>query len=171
MNNRLLLPLLGSVLLLVSAPNGLAQSDDHVNNALSAAEAWVHQIDNGHYDESYQTGSTAMHDKLPQDRWEQVLRTFRTPWGAVVTRREISHVDKPYGYQGAEGEFMVITYETTFQKLDPAVEVITLKWEEGKWRGAGYWAGPKPPPPGEQPPGAPTPQTDTSTITTNKPPQ
>jgi hypothetical protein len=39
---------------------------------------------------------------------------------------------------------MVITFDTNFTQLYPATEVIVLKWEGGKWRGAGYNAGAKP---------------------------
>ena len=38
---------------------------------------------------------------------------------------------------------MVITYDTSFKNMDPVTEVVVLKWQDGKWRGAGYNAGPK----------------------------
>ena len=104
-----------------------------------------------------------MHDKVPQDRWEEVLKALRIPWGPVVSRKQISHIYKPNGYEKSEGEFLVITYDTSFKELSPARETVVLKWEDGKWRGAGYNAGPKPPPDDGSVPTPPPPTTEIHT--------
>ncbi len=122
----------------IAGPNLFASAEDEVDSALATAQKWMSQIDAGQYDDSYAFGCEAMHEKVPQDTWENVLKALRTPWGSPVSRKEVSHVYKPNGYEGTEGEFMVITYDTAFQKLNPATEEVVLKWEDGKWRGAGY---------------------------------
>lgn len=129
--------------LFTAMPQVLASAEDQIDNALLVSKAWVAQIDAGQYDESYAAGCGAMHDKVPQDRWAQVLKAFRTLYGPVVNRKQISHVYKPNGYEGSEGEFLIITYDTSFKQLYSATETIVLKWEDGKWRGAGYNASPK----------------------------
>ena len=125
-------------LVFMAMANVFASAENEVDSALAAAKAWTAQIDAGKYDESYLFGCEAMHDKVAQDRWSDVLRALRAPWGKVLSRQQVSHVYQPNGYMGTEGEFMVITYDTGFEKLSPAMEVIVLKWEDGKWRGAGY---------------------------------
>jgi hypothetical protein len=110
-----------------------------------------------------------MHDKVPQDRWEEVLKALRIPWGPVVSRKQISHVYKPNGYEGTEGEFLIITYDTSFQKLSPATETVVLKWEDGKWRGAGYNAGAKPSPDDNSTPPPSSSTTETQTQEHVKP--
>jgi len=140
--------------------------------AIATAQAWVAQIDAGLYDQSYAESSAAMQEKVSQEKWDVVLKTLRPPWGGVVSRVETSHVLKPDGLEGLSGECVVITYDTAFKKLDPAMEVVVLKWEGGKWRGAGYNVGPKPLSPGEAPiPPQSLPQTDTSDTTTKTPNQ
>jgi hypothetical protein len=130
-------------IVLATAPRALASAEDQIDNGLTASKAWVSQIDAGHYEDSYSSGSGALHDKVPEDRWSAVLRAIRNPWGPVVSRTQTSHVYKPDGYEGTEGEFLVITYDTSFQKLSSAKEIVVLKWEDGKWLGAGYNAGGK----------------------------
>jgi hypothetical protein len=120
-----------------------ASAEDQVDNGLAVAKGWVAQIDQAKYDESYAFGCEAMHQKVPQDNWEQVLKALRTPWGDVTDRTQLSHVYKPNGFEGASGEFLVITYDTTFKQMNNVKEVVVLKWEDGKWRGAGYNAGRK----------------------------
>jgi len=155
--------------LFAAMPKVLASAEDQIDNALAASKAWVAQIDAGQYEESYAFGCGAMHDKVPQDQWIRVLKALRSPWGAVASRKQISHIYKPNGYEGSEGEFTIITYDTSFQRLGAATEVIVLKWEDGKWRGAGYNAGPKPSPDdGSAPPSAPS-TTETHTDSHVKP--
>jgi hypothetical protein len=133
-----------SCLFFSTTANLFASAEDQIAQAEAASKEWVAKIDARKYDESYTFACDAMHDKVPQDRWVQVLKALRTPWGPVVSRKQISHIYKPNGVPGLEGECMVITYDTSFKQLDTAMEVIVLKWEGGKWRGAGYNAGPKP---------------------------
>ncbi|MCE0523237.1 MAG: DUF4019 domain-containing protein [Methylacidiphilales bacterium] len=151
-----------SCLLFAATSKARASAEDEVDNALVASKAWMTQIDAGQYDESYAFGCDSMHDKVPQDKWEAVLKALRTPWGPVVSRKQVSHVYKPNGFEGSEGEFLVVTYDTTFQKLGPATEVVVLKWEGGKWRGAGYNAQAKAPPSDDN---APPPSSSTETHT------
>jgi hypothetical protein len=130
-------------LLLAATPSAFATAENHVDEGLAVSKTWVGLIDNGRYDDSYASACGAMHDKIPQDRWNIILKTLRQPWGPVVNRQQLSHVYKPNGFEGSEGEFLVITYDSTFQKQDGITEVVVLRWEDGQWRGAGYNAGPK----------------------------
>jgi hypothetical protein len=141
-------PLLTGIacLVVVAASQAFASAEDQIDSALTVSKAWVAQIDAGNYDESYAFGCDAMHDKVPQDRWTLLLKTFQALYGPMVSRTQISHVYKPNGYEGTEGEFLIITYQSSFKKLDDATEVVVLKWDDGKWRGAGYSAGPRPTP-------------------------
>ena len=157
-------------LLLAAAPKGLASAEDKVDEALTVSKNWVGQIDAGQYDESYNFGCNAMHTKVTEDKWSTLLKTVDNMYGSVVSRKQVSHIYKPNGFEGTEGEFLVITYDTAFKKLDAGKEVVVLKWEDGKWRGAGYSAGPKPAPEDEAAPQPDMPQTETTTLPHAKPP-
>jgi hypothetical protein len=152
-------------LFLATMPKALASAEDQIDQALVASKAWVAQIDAGQYDESYNFGCDAMHDKVPQDSWASVLKALRAPWGPVAVRKQISHIFKANGYEGTSGEFIVITYDSSFQKLHSATEVVVLKWEGGKWRGAGYNAEVQTSP-GD---GSETPPTSSTTVTHTEP--
>jgi hypothetical protein len=152
-------------LLLVAMPNATASAEDQAEQAVSDSKNWVSEIDAGKYEESYNFACDAMREKVPQDHWVTVLKSLRSPWGSVVSRKQLSHIYKPNGIPGLEGECMVITYDTSFKKLDPATEIIVLKWENGKWRGAGYNAGPKVSPEDAQAAAAAPPASETETHT------
>jgi len=153
-------------LIFAAPPRSFASADDRTDEALATAKAWVSQIDAGNYEASYAAGGDALHEKVDLNKWSSVLQTFRTPWGEVVNRTQTSHIYKPNGFAGAEGEFMVIAYNTSFKKLDDGMEVVVLKWEEGKWRPAGYTCGAKP---SETPEDQSQPQTEVTTKTVHNP--
>ena len=160
-----------SSLLIASGRAGLAASGDSSDEALVAAKAWMAQIDAGEYAESYDAGCDDFHRKITQQKWVAVLKTFRPAFGPVVSRKEINHVFKENGIKGLDGECVVIVYDTSFSRLHNGYEEVTLKLEDGKWRGAGYQAGPKPsdqPASNEQ---APEIQTEVQSIKTQHPPQ
>ena len=149
--------------LLIAAPAAFASAEDHVNDGVTVCQNWVGQIDQGQYDESYAAASGTMHDKVPQDHWSLILKALRAPWGAVVNRHQLSHVYNPNGFEGAEGEFLVFTYDTSFQKMNAAKEVVVLRWEDGQWRGAGYNVGPVANPDGVAADAGPTSSTEVHT--------
>ena len=135
---RALLPML----LAASLPATTWGDPDDVTQASAAALAWMAQIDAGQYDESYDAASHVMHDKVKQDRWDLILQVERTPKGKVVQRTETKRVYRPNGLEGTDGEFMVLTYATTFQNSPGQLEQVVLRREDGVWKGAGYILGP-----------------------------
>jgi hypothetical protein len=134
-----------ALLACLSAPFAHASTaSQSVDQALAAAKAWVMEIDAGKYDDSYSFACEEVQRKVPMDRWADILKTMRAPWGSVVDRRQLSHIYQPNGIKGAkpiEGECMVITYATNFKNFTNVTEEVDLKWQDGKWRGAGYTAG------------------------------
>ncbi len=130
-------------LLLVTAPPASASAENHIDEGLAVSQSWVGMIDSGDYDNSYNIASGEMHDKVKQDRWDIILKALRSPWGPLVNRQQLSHIYKPNGYEGTEGEFLIVTYQTAFKKMDVVSEIVVLRWEDGKWRGAGYNAAPQ----------------------------
>ena len=154
-------------LLFATAPKIFAVPGDDPADVLAAAKTWLSLIDAGKYDESYAIGCTAFHGKITQARWALGLKTLRAPLGSVVNRKVAGHTYKPEGVKGLEGACVVISYETSFAKADADVEEIVMKWEGGKWLGAGYTFGPKPSL--TTPPEA-APETTTTTTEHVKPP-
>jgi len=121
----------------------LAAPGESPVEAQAAARAWVAQIDAGQYEESYLAGCIAFHEKITKDKWVLGLKAVRAPHGAVVSRSETSHVLKPNGYQGLDGECMIIEYDTSFKNLPDGTEEVVMKHEDGIWKGAGYTVGSK----------------------------
>jgi hypothetical protein len=133
----------GSWLGLLSGWADDAASDQTIQEARTAAQAWLAEIDTGKYEQSYLEGCTAFHNKVSKQQWITVLQATHPAIGNLVSRKESSIAYKPDGYEGMDGECMLIMYNSAFSKLGPTLEAVVLKREDGKWRGAGYNAQPQ----------------------------
>ena len=141
--HRRLISFIACSLLFVAIPKSSAATDDPISSARPAANAWLSLIDNGQYANSYIAAGDGLHQTVNQDKWTLVLKSMRPVWGELVSRTEDKHLYQPNGIQGLNGECMVISYNTSFKKLPQAMEMVILRFEDGKWRGVGYTAGPK----------------------------
>jgi hypothetical protein len=108
--------------------------------AIAASSAWLSLVDEGNYVESWNQASALFRAAVPQEQWQQSLKAFRLPLGKMVVRKLES---KQYtrSLPGApDGEYVVIQYETTFEKKQSAIETITLMLDKGGiWRVSGYY--------------------------------
>jgi hypothetical protein len=120
-----------------------ARADPDVGAAEAMSRAWLAQIDTGNYAASYAEGGSAFRDKVTPEKWSMVLQTIRGPLGKVTSRKLISHDYKSTGFEGLEGEIMVLTYETTFADGGGYLERTVLRLEDGQWRGLLYHAAPE----------------------------
>jgi hypothetical protein len=110
----------------------------------AAARSWLAEIDAGKYEQSYDQGCTALHNKTSKVEWVTVLTAIRPEiFGKLLHRSESSFSYKPDGFEGMDGECAVLIYNASFSKIGDVMEVVVLKREDGQWRGAGYNAQPQ----------------------------
>jgi hypothetical protein len=114
------------------------QPDD--KPAITAAHAWLSLVDSSKYSESWDEAAELFRAAVAKDQWQKSLKAIRSPLGKVVERKLKS---KQYtrSLPGApDGEYVVIQYETTFEKKRSAIETITpMLDKDGKWRVSGYY--------------------------------
>jgi hypothetical protein len=108
--------------------------------AVAASGAWLLLVDEGNYAESWNQASGLFKSGVTKEQWQNSLKAFRVPLGKVTVRKLKS---KQYtkSLPGApDGEYVVIQYETTFEKKQSAIETITpMLDKDGKWRVSGYY--------------------------------
>jgi hypothetical protein len=117
--------------------------DSRTKEAEAAAQHWLAEIDSGKMEESYDDGCTAFQLKVGKQQWITVLKALRPSIGNISSRAVQSAEYKPDGFEGLEGECVVIKYNSVFTVIGPAVEIVVMKRENGQWRGAGYNAQPQ----------------------------
>jgi Protein of unknown function (DUF4019) len=131
------------VTLLALAATALAAAGDEgaaKAKAQAAAEAWLAQVDAGSYAESWDEAAALFRKAITKDAWKQALEASRAPLGAVKSRR-LRTAEYYTQLPGApDGEYVVLQYDTVFEKKATAVETITPALDaDGHWRVSGYY--------------------------------
>jgi hypothetical protein len=108
--------------------------------AVIAVENWLALIDNDSKIESWNQTSSLFKATVSAEQWKSSLEAAQVPIGKTVSRKLKS---KQYAEElpGApDGEYVVIEYETSFERKKNGTETITLmKDTDGEWRAAGYF--------------------------------
>ena len=108
--------------------------------AQRVAESWIRLVDSGKYAESWDEAAQLFKEKVTKPQWESAVRSVRTPLGKVNSRKLLS-ANYTKTLPGApDGEYVIIQYETNFEKKKSASETITpMKDKDGQWRVSGYY--------------------------------
>ena len=108
--------------------------------AKESAKAWLALIDAEKYDQSWQEAALYVRNLVPKDQWQRTLQAARKPLGKLVSR-ELKSTRYTTSTPGApDGQYVIIQYNTTFEKKMSAVETVTPMLDRGgKWRVSGYY--------------------------------
>jgi hypothetical protein len=108
--------------------------------AITAAEKWLALIDNDDSSESWNQAASFFKSVVSSEQWKTSFEAAQVPLGKVVSRKLKSQKYAEELPGAPDGEYVVIEYETSFEKKKNGTETITLmKDTDGEWRAAGYF--------------------------------
>ena len=117
-----------------------SQNKKENKKAQMAATNWLVQIDKGEYLESWDNAAQYFQNQILQDRWSAALKASRGPLGNSTSRNINSSEFKSELPGAPDGNYYIITYNSSFENKASAIETITLtKGIDGKWRAVGYY--------------------------------
>ncbi len=110
------------------------------NPAVSAARSWLALIDAGNYSESWKQASAFFQGAVTEAVWENSMTTFRKPLGELVSRQLKSAQPMTELPGAADGQYVVMQFETSFANKKSGIETVTFVLEkDGQWKSAGYF--------------------------------
>ena len=129
------------ILGLILAPLAARAEDSAKQKAgETAAERWLGIVDEGNYGESWKEAATLFRQAITQERWEQALQGVRKPLGKLISRQITSRTYTTSLPGAPDGEYVVLKFETSFERKKSAVETVTSTLDkDGQWRVAGYF--------------------------------
>ena len=117
-----------------------AAADKPEDLAQAAAEGWLKLTDAGEAGASWDQAAKLFKDAVTREQWEKTLAAVRPPLGKVVARKVASRQYTETVPGAPDGKYVVIQYETEFEKKKSAVETITPMVDpDGAWRVSGYF--------------------------------
>ena len=132
---------------------GAATPDPHAAEERAAqreALGFLQYLDQGRYADSYAYTSAIIRSKMDAAQFAQDMKKDRAPTGAKQTRKLLNATYTTSLSGAAPGEYVVLQYNTDFTNKKDAVETLTMSFENGYWRVAGWYLGQETPPPQQQ---------------------
>ncbi len=99
-----------------------------------AAQTWLNGLDSGQFGSDWDNSSTIFQSTLPKAQWVSMMDQLRKPMGRMISRDMIDQriAADPKGLPA--GDYMVLIYNTTFSNKPSAIELVTLRLENGQWK-------------------------------------
>ena len=111
--------------------------------AQDSADAWMALIDSMDYVASWEHASAAFQQQVTQTQWEQALQSALAPLGPLLSRAPQGREYTTTLPNAPEGEYIVITYGSSYTQLENAVETVVMtRNPAGEWKPAGYYVRP-----------------------------
>jgi len=108
--------------------------------AEAAAATWLELLDEKEYPETWEDAAAYFKGAVTEDKWVQTISALRDPLGRVLSRRLRSKEFTTTMPGAPDGEYVVLQYDTVFERKQSAVETVTpMKGEDGVWRVSGYF--------------------------------
>jgi hypothetical protein len=115
-------------------------NDAAKKEARRAADSWLSLVDAGKYDESWTDASSLFRKSVTRDQWRSAIESVRGPIGKLKTRAFQSATYSTSLPGAPDGAYVVIQYQTAFEKKASAVETVTpMREADGTWRVSGYF--------------------------------
>ncbi len=113
--------------------------DPRVAEARQTALAWLALTDSGKGIESWRLAANAFRAQATSEKWNDILQSVRTPLGVNKSRRP-RMAQYTTQLQGApDGEYVVLSFFSSFENKLEAEETIILTRESGAWKPLGYF--------------------------------
>ncbi len=120
---------------------GVLQANEVAEKAaISASKGWLSLVDEENFAESWNQAAGLFKNAVTKEQWVNSMKAFRVPLGKMVLRKLKSKQYTKTLPGAPDGEYVVIQYETTFEKKQSAIETVTpMLDKDGKWRVSGYY--------------------------------
>ena len=110
------------------------------DDAQAAAEAWLVLVDSGNYDESWEEAATLVQQAVSKEDWNRSIAGARRNFGKMLSRSVKSRTYAETLPGAPDGQYVVIQFQTTFEKKKEAIETITPMMDsDATWRVSGYF--------------------------------
>jgi hypothetical protein len=103
------------------------------------AEAFLQLLDQGKYAESWQSAAKLMQGKISEKEWMEKLTKARELSGEFIVRERTDASYSTEAQDSPDGEYMMLTYSSSFNKANDVSEYVTVALEGTRWKVAGYF--------------------------------
>lgn len=115
-------------------------AEESAKAAEKAGTGWLNLVDNEKYPEAWQEFSTFFKERMNLEKWKEQIQSARSIFGKFGNRKLKAATPAKTLPGAPDGDYVVLQYDTSFEKKKSALETVTLTLEkDGKWKVVGYY--------------------------------
>jgi hypothetical protein len=127
-----------TALLLLGAGGARAQ-EEATSAARTSAKEWLGLLDENEYGKAWQTAGTLVQAAVTEEEWSAKMSVTLGPLGKADSRAVRSSEYSTTMPGAPDGEWVVVKFDTTFEKQQKALETVIMRKEpDGTWKVSGY---------------------------------
>jgi rhamnogalacturonyl hydrolase YesR len=127
-------------MLLVLGSTACGRNIEPTQAMQDASVAWLTLVDEGDFEASWEQASTIFRSGVTKSYWLATIQSLREPVGRFRGRALRSVIAKTDPANSPPGEYILMTFDSSFEHTQEVVETLTMFQEEdGTWRTAGYF--------------------------------
>lgn len=107
--------------------------------AVTAAKTWLALVDKGQIGQAWDSSASFLKSAAPKQQFVNQVKPIRDAFGKVLSRTLKGKQFTKTVPGAPDGEYVIIQFDTTFEKKKDAVETITPMKDKGQWRVSGYF--------------------------------
>ncbi len=108
-------------------------------NILDVAQAWLELVDHQKYTESWEETAEYFKSIATKQDWQDMMSILRKPLGTIISRELMFQECMTSIPNAPDGEYVVLSYNTSFKNKKPAIETITfVVSKDNSWGVIGY---------------------------------
>ncbi len=105
-----------------------------------AAEDFLQLVDAEEFEQSWNSSSSLMREKIFLEVWNQQIPAMRSRVGKLNNRKQDNASFSDWAEDAPDGQYLTFKYASSFEKKAAAMETVILILEEdNRWRVAGYF--------------------------------
>lgn len=112
---------------------------EKADKAAAVAMEFFQLIDADKYAESWQMSAGLMKERVTEKDWVEKLTKARTLSGPLVERQEKDSSYSTTAVDSPDGEYISLIFESRFQRAESVAEYVTVMFDDGRWKVAGYF--------------------------------
>jgi len=137
---RRIVTVVGTLGLLLGLADSVRADAESIEQATTAAQAWLGLLDDQEFDESWRMAGELLKVAVAQEEWTAKLSVTLGPLGKKTSRGVRSSEYSTTMPGAPDGEYVLLQFDTSFENKQSAVEtVVMMKESDGLWRTSGYY--------------------------------
>lgn len=128
------------VAVLLVCPGAARAQDEATSEARASAKEWLGLLDDHEYEKAWQAAGTLLQAAVTPEEWSTKMSVTLGPMGKADSRAARSSEYSTTMPGAPDGEWVVVKFDTTFEKKQRALETVIMRKEsDGTWKVSGYF--------------------------------